>query len=124
MPEVVNVALRLDRGRPWLSSALWLVRDRFSASGELESGGVVDMTSLLANTSRSANETTTFARELTKAHELNVTDLCDTHGNLRSEMRHGGRFNWLLIDPNPSPGPITAVTPGHLQTAPTRTQLK
>ena len=60
------------------------------------------ITSLLANTSTSKNETTPFARKLTKAHELKVTDLCDTYENL-SEMRHSGRFNWLLIDPNPSP---------------------
>ena len=60
------------------------------------------ITSLLANTSTSPIETTSFARKLTKAHELDVTDLCDTYGNL-SETRHGGRFNWLLIDPNPSP---------------------
>jgi len=53
------------------------------------------ITSLLANTSTSKNETTPFARKLTKAHELKVTDLCDTYGNL-TEMRHSGRFNWLL----------------------------
>jgi hypothetical protein len=42
VPKVIDGALRLDRGRPWLSSALRLVRDRFFARGAWESGGLVD----------------------------------------------------------------------------------
>ena len=44
--------------------------------------------------------TSEFAKNLTKAHELNVTNMCDTHN---STERDGGFFNWLLIDSNPNP---------------------
>ena len=50
--------------------------------------------------------TSKFTKSLTKAHELEVTDLCEKYEKLSAEpYRYDGFFNWLLIDSNPNPHP-------------------
>ena len=48
-----------------------------------------------------AEATSEFAKNLTKAYELKVTNLCEKHQNL-PEARYRGFFNWLFIDSNPN----------------------
>ena len=77
-------------------------------------GDLVGWSTITSLLSRAGKLTSEFTKNLTKAHELNVTNMCDTHN---STERDGGFFNWLLIDSNPNPHQVVPaiLTPTSLE---------